>query len=145
MDHLTEEQLILHYYGEEGDALSSEKHLEECAGCRDLYGSLQRVLNVVDALPVPEVGPEYGAEVWRRIQHRVPVRRRWLPSFEWRWAAATAAMAGLLIAAFVAGRHYPQVYPQKLYPQMTKRPSAQTTAAADPQAGERVLLVAVGD
>jgi len=140
MNHLTEEQLILHYYGEESDALSSEKHLEECPGCRDLYASLQRVLNVVDALPVPDLGPEYGAEVWRRIQHRVPARRRWLPSFEWRWAAATAAMAGLLIAAFVAGRHYP-----RLYPQIAKRASAQITAAADPQAGERVLLVAVGD
>jgi hypothetical protein len=140
MNHLSEEQLILHYYGEESDALASEKHLEECAGCRDLYGSLQRVLNVVDALPVPDRGPEYGAEVWRRIQHRVPARRRWLPSFEWRWAAATAAMAGLLIAAFVAGRHYPQ-----LYTQTAKRPSTQIATAADPQAGERVLLVAVGD
>jgi hypothetical protein len=139
MNHLTEEQLILHYYGEGSDALSSEKHLEECPGCRDLYSSLQRVLNVVDALPVPDLGPEYGAEVWRRIQHRVPARRRWLPSFEWRWAAATAAMAALLIAAFVAGRHYPQ-----LYPQLAKR-QTQLTAVADPQAGERVLLVAVGD
>jgi hypothetical protein len=140
MNHLTEEQLILHYYGEESDALSSEKHLEECPGCRDLYSSLQRVLNVVDALPVPDLGPEYGAEVWRRIQHRVPARRRWLPSFEWRWAAATAAMAALLIGAFVAGRHYPQ-----LYPQIARRTSAQVSAVADPQAGERVLLVAVGD
>jgi hypothetical protein len=136
MDHLTEEQLILHYYGEEGDALSSEKHLEECTGCRDLYGSLQRVLNVVDSLPIPERGPEYGAEVWSRIQHHVPARRRWLPSFEWRWAAAAAAMAVLLIGAFIAGGHYPQI---------AKRPKAQLTAAADPQAGERVLLVAVGD
>jgi len=140
MDHLTEEQLILHYYGEEGDALSSEKHLEECPGCRGLYGSLQRVLNVVDSLPIPERGSEYGAEVWSRIQHRVPARRRWLPSFEWRWAAAAAAMAGLLIAAFVAGSHYPHAYPQ-----IAKRPQTQLTAAADPQAGERVLLVAVGD
>jgi hypothetical protein len=136
MDHLTEEQLILHYYGEEGDALSSEKHLEECPGCRDLYGSLQRVLNVVDSLPIPERGPEYGAEVWSRIQHQVPARRRWLPAFEWRWAAAAAAMAALLIAAFIAGGHYPQT---------GKRPQTQLTAASDPQAGERVLLVAVGD
>jgi hypothetical protein len=136
MNHLTEEQLILHYYGEESDALSSEKHLEECSDCRDLYGSLQRVLNVVDSLPVPERSPEYGAEVWRRIEHRIPNRRRWFPSFEWRWAAAAVAMAGLLIAAFVAGGHYPQI---------AKRPQTQLTAAADPQAGERVLLVAVGD
>jgi hypothetical protein len=46
-------------------------------------------------------------------------------------------MAGLLITAFVAGSHYSQTVKQ--------RPSTQLTAAADPQAGERVLLVAVGD
>jgi hypothetical protein len=138
MDHLTEEQLILHYYGEEGDALSSEKHLEECPGCRDLYSSLQRVLNVVDSLPIPERGPDYGAEVWSRIQQQVPARRRWLPSFEWRWAAAAAALSGLLIAAFVAGSHYPQ-------PVKKRAQTPLTAAATDPQAGERVLLVAVGD
>jgi hypothetical protein len=135
MNHLTEEQLILHYYGEEGDALSSENHLEECAGCRELYGSLQRVLNVVDSLPVPERGPEYGVEVWRRIGHRIPSRGRWLPAFEWRWAAAGVAMAGLLIAAFAAGVYYPQIH----------RPKPRISAAADPKVGERVLLVAVGD
>ncbi len=140
MNHLSEEQLILHYYGEEGDALTCEEHLEACPGCRELYGSLQRVLNVVDSLPVPERGPEYGAEVWRRIQQRVPSRRRWLPAFEWRWAAASVAMAGLLIAAFIAGRYYPGIYPQT-----AKNAPTQLTAAADPQAGERVLLVAVGD
>jgi hypothetical protein len=136
MNHLSEEQLILHYYGEEGDALASEKHLEECPGCREIYSSLQRVFNVVDALPVPERGPEYGAEIWRRIEHRVPKRRRWLPAFEWRWAAGAVAMAGLLIAAFVAGGRYPQI---------ANRPQTKLTAAADPQAGERVMLVAVGD
>ena len=60
MNHLTEEQLILHYYGEEGDsaapteALAAEQHLESCPECRDHYSSLVRVLNVVDALPVPD-------------------------------------------------------------------------------------------
>jgi predicted anti-sigma-YlaC factor YlaD len=53
MNHLSEEQLILHYYGEEEDALSAERHLGECDDCRALYGSLQRTLNVVDSLPVP--------------------------------------------------------------------------------------------
>ena len=45
-------------------------------------------------------------------------------------------MAGLLAAAFYTGRHYPQSAPF--------RPAA-VTAAADPQVGERVLLVAVGN
>jgi hypothetical protein len=135
MNHLTEEQLILHYYGEEGDALSAEQHLDDCNTCRDLFASLQRVLNVVDSLPVPDPGAEYATRVWSQIEGRLPSRRRFLvPVFPWRWLAAGAAFAGLLVAAFLAGRFYPQ--PRK--PQ-------DMAIGADPQHGERVLLVAVGD
>lgn len=134
MNHLTEEQLILHYYGEEGDALAAEQHLEECPDCRDLFGSLQRVLNVVDSLPVPDPGANYEAAVWAQVERRIPARRRYLPGgFSWRWLAAGAALAGLMGVAFLAGRFYPQA--------RQPRPMA----AADPQHGERVLLVAVGD
>ena len=148
MNHLSEEQLILYYYGEPGetgaddaagDTLGSERHLEECGECRALYASLQRVLNVVDTLPVPERSAEYGAEVWQRIErlieHSAGARRRglWTLPASWRWAAAAAACAALMVTAFVAGRFYPR---QNTPAQM---------AAADAQTGERVLLVAVGD
>ena len=136
MTHLTEEQLILHYYGEEaGDTLAAERHLEDCADCRALYGSLQRVLNVVDTLPVPDVPADYGARVWHKIERRIPARRRlWSLPAPWRWAAAATAMAGLLVVAFFAGRFYPQL----------RRPS-NIARSADPGAGQRILLVAVGD
>jgi len=141
MNHLSEEQLILHYYGEAGepgepgDALACEHHLEECGDCRAHYASLQRVLNVVDSLPVPARSAEYGAAVWRRIEHSVGARRRtlWALSAWWRWGAAAAACAALMAVAFVAGRSYPRL----------NRPAQM--AAADAQTGERVLLVAVGD
>ena len=137
MNHLSEEQLILHYYGEDGDGGGAERHLGECEACRALYGSLQRVLNVVDSLPVPEPGAEYGERVWKRIEQHLPARRgvRWVSALPaaWRWAAASAAFAALLVVAFLAGRSYPH-----------PRQPAQL-AAADPQAGERILLVAVGD
>jgi hypothetical protein len=135
MNHLSEEQLILHYYGEPGDSLAWKHHLEECGDCRALYASLERVLNVVDSLPVPERSADYGARVWQRIEHGVGARRRtlWALPAWWRWAAAGAAFAALMATAFVAGRFYPR---QTRSPQM---------AAADAQTGERVLLVAVGD
>jgi hypothetical protein len=141
MNHLTEEQLILHYYGETedigeaGDTLANERHLEECGPCREHYASLQRVLNVVDTLPVPERSADYGAQVWQRIEHRLGARRRtfWRLGGSWRWAAAATAFAALMVTAFLAGRFYPQ----------HKQPAHM--AAADSQAGERVLLVAVGD
>ncbi|HLH16633.1 MAG TPA: hypothetical protein VKX45_05415 [Bryobacteraceae bacterium] len=139
MNHLSEEQLILHYYGEgAGEALPVEVHLEDCASCRAAYAALQRVLNVVDGLEAPVRGAEYGAQVWERVAAQIPGRRRllWLPIQGWaplRWAAVSAVMAGLLVAAFFAGRFYPQ--PRRAAPM----------AAADPKAGERILLVAVGD
>jgi hypothetical protein len=139
MIHLTEEELILHYYGEaEGESLAAESHLEQCPACRSAYGALQRVLNVVDGLPLPERAADYGAQVWARIAPQIPGRRRalWAPRTlpaPFRWAAAGAALAGLLTMAFLAGRFYPQV----------RKPAEM--AKADPHAGERILLVAVGD
>jgi hypothetical protein len=134
MNHLSEEQLILHYYGEEPDPPGAEMHLDRCAECRELYGSLQRVLNVVDTLPVPARSPGYEAEVWRRIEHRLPAPRRWTMTPPWRWAAVAVALASLLLVAFLAGRFYPQ-----------PRHAAAMASAADPQLREGVLLVAVGD
>jgi hypothetical protein len=140
MNHLNEEQLILHYYGEEGETLAAEQHLEDCGECRSLYASLQRVLNVVDSLPVPERSPNYGIEMWERIESRLPARRRFrLAGISGlRWATAGAVFAGLLVAAFLAGRHYPGT---------NRRTSVEIAKSGKPgdPARDRVLLVAVGD
>jgi hypothetical protein len=147
MSHLNEEQLILHYYGEESETLSTEQHLEECGECRTMYASLVRVLNVVDSLPVPDRGEGYGEQVWSRIEKRIPGRRRfgWLlpvaMPVPMRWAAAGAAFAGLLVAAFMAGRFYPGL--QNVVGGAPVKMAKDNSA--DPQAPERILLVAVGD
>jgi hypothetical protein len=133
MSHLTEEQLVLHYYGEEGETLDVERHLDECDECRALYGSLQRTLNSMDTMPVPERGADYGEQVWRRIEARLPAPRLWqshAPAL--RWAFSGAAMTALLALAFLAGRYYPD---HKAAPQI----------ARDTHLPERVLLVAMGD
>jgi hypothetical protein len=131
MNHLTEEQLILHYYGESEDSLAAEQHLEACRQCQEQYAGLQRVLNTVDSLPIPERGPEYGGAVWGRIEGRLAGRRWWsglVP--QWRWAAAAAAMAILIVAAFLAGRYTPQLHPGR-------------AQLADGKVRERVLMVLV--
>ena len=149
MNHLSEEQLILHYYGEEGETLACEQHLESCENCRVAYGSLQRVLNVVDSMPVPERGPEYGAQLWKRIEKQVPVRRRfgWLTApGAWRLAAA-GAFAALLVGAFLAGRFFPHNSRQTA-PEIVAKGGGSTMAVKAPgeqQVRERILLVAVGD
>ncbi len=135
-EHLSEEELILHYHGEDEDALAVETRLDECTECRESYGTLQRLLNLMDALPVPERGADYGAQVWKRIESQLPAPRRRFWAAPWRWAMAGAAVAGLLVVAFLAGRYYPR-----------ERHSAEQTAVAapDPQVRERVLLIAMGD
>jgi hypothetical protein len=131
MSHLTEEQLVLHYYREEDETLETERHLDECGACRASYAALQHALNLVDSIPVPERGAGYEAQVWQRIEGKLPAPRWWSwPSL--RWAFAGCGVAAMLVAAFLAGRFYPN------------RPAVQQVAA-DPQVRERVLLVAVGD
>jgi hypothetical protein len=132
MSHLTEEQLVLHYYREEDEILETEQHLEECEECRALYIGLQHTLNMVASIPVPERGPDYGAQVWRRVEAKLPAPRWWsVPPL--RWAFAGSGLAALLVAAFLAGRSYPN------------RPAAPQMAGFDAQVREQVLLVAVGD
>ena len=97
------------------------------------------MLNVVDSLPVPDRGPEYGQQVWQRIQRQIPGRRSvaaalWGGS-AWRWLAAGAAFAALMVSAFVAGRYFPQ---------QGRKPGVQLTAD-DLRPNQRVLMVAVGD
>jgi hypothetical protein len=133
MTHVSNEELILHYYGEAEDPAPVDRHLDECPECRAVYGSLERVLNVMEALPVPERSAGYGGQVWQRLESHLPIRTRfrfWTSPV--RWAAAGAALATLLVAAFLAGRHYPAA-------------RGPVRMAADPQAQERILRLAVGD
>ncbi|HXM42216.1 MAG TPA: hypothetical protein VN924_13260 [Bryobacteraceae bacterium] len=132
MNHLTEEQFVLYYYGEGDGSPAVRAHLDACETCRAEYASLQRVLNVVDSAPVPERDANYGAQVWNRLQPSLRWDRRrglsWWPAPRW---AAAALVATLIVAAFLAGRYYPKSQP------------AQTANAG--QVRERILLVAVGD
>jgi hypothetical protein len=130
MNHITEEQFVLYYYGEE--AAGVESHLGECESCRENYHALQRVLNSVDSLPIPERSADYEAQVWRSVERQLPRRKsfasRWLG---WKPMLAAAAMVAMLVGAYIAGRtgRSPKAGPQ----------------VADSQVRERVLLVAVGD
>ena len=127
MRHLSEEQLVLFYYRELGNLAGVGEHLAGCDSCRAAYREIESLLEQVEA-PVPERGEQYGRQVWHRLRPRLEPRRLWA----WpRWALA-AAMAGLVVAAFWAGRFWPgQLGP-------APRPIAQPVR-------ERILLVAVGD
>ena len=158
--HVTEEELILHYYGEPASALSGdasaerrvEQHLATCPSCREELEHIRRVLELVNAegLNPEPPGPAFEREVWARLQPQLPSRRQsWFSRFfdttskatptrvpRWgprQWATA-GGVAGLMLVAFLAGRISDDVLP----------PSAPPTAA-DGDFAERVLVVAVVD
>lgn len=112
MTHLTEDELILHYYGEDDDKVV-EPHLSQCANCRAEFQELQRVLALVSGDPLPERPPDYGDQVWRRLSPRLKRRRlfRWaIPVLRPAWGLPLA-IAGALAAAFLLGRYWPQPGP----------------------------------
>jgi len=134
MNHLTEEQFVLYYYGEGDGSPAVREHLDACETCRAQYAGLQRVLNVVDSALVPERGANYGSAVWNRLQPSLGWKRQSRMLWLWpvkHWAAA-GLVAALVVGAFFAGRYYPKV-----------QTGAQMAKAG--QVRERILLVAVGD
>lgn len=144
MTHLTEDDMVLHYYGEAGDLRSAGAHLAECESCRRTFEELSAALQAMNGADVPERGESYGAEVWSRIQPRLEAPAA--PTLAGRIAAfftvprlaLAGGLATLLVAAFVAGRY--------VAPPAAPAASPQATAAPAPAAArERILLIAVGE
>ena len=119
MQHATDEDLILHYYGELSDC-----HVAACRDCTARYEILVRTLDQVE-VPVPPRPLNYEEQVWRRLRPKLPARRVFqIPTPVW-----AAAAAACLVLAFSAGRyHSPSLAPQ---------PAAAVR--------ERVLIIAVGN
>jgi hypothetical protein len=128
MSHLTEDQLILHYYREPEAPADAGTHLKECAGCQANYDGLCRTLDAMSEMPVPERGESYGREVWQKIRPSVVAsKRRRIPTTWYQWGA----VAAMLAVAFFLGR-------------VSQRPK-ETSAALSGPVKERILMVAVGD
>ena len=139
--HLTDDELVLHYYGEmaEADEHRAVGHLSGCAACHASYRHLQRVLAAVDeaALAGPEMPEGFERQVWARLEPQLPRQGNgWLswvllspPRLAW-----AAGVVVLVAAAFVAGRWSPRLE------------EAPSHAAINPAAmRERVLLMDLGE
>src|SRR5262245_23327813 len=106
--HVSDEELILHYYGEAQDDERVDGHLASCPTCREEFARLQHALALVDTDRVPDPGPGFERRVWARLEPQLEAERRrswfsWLIPSPTRlaWAAGAAAV---IVAAFVAGR-----------------------------------------
>jgi hypothetical protein len=139
--HLTEDDLVLHYYGEmsRADEARTTSHLGECAACHESYRRLQRVLAAVDetAFAVPELPANFERTVWARLEPNLRKDRSWLSWFVFSPArlAWAAAIVVLVSGAFFAGRLFP-----------TRAPDTPVVATASPaQIRDRILLIDLSD
>jgi len=130
MKHLTEEEMIEHYYSEDFYKADAETHLQACKQCALAYGELGKLLGSVRAAEPPERSSEYGAQVWQSIQGVLQPyqRKRKRSYFRLPQFAYAAACLLLLAGAFLAGRIWEQAH--------TKPPLAD----APQQSKERVVL-----
>jgi hypothetical protein len=147
--HLTDDELILHYYGETDgvDTARIESHLAACAECQHANERLRQVMIMVDSAAPVEAPAGLERTAWARLEPALD--RGWLRSFadsvtelvrrssgrEGGWALA-GGVAALVLTAFVAGR-----YSGGVPARVTPTPAA----VADASLPERVLRAEVGD
>lgn len=146
MPHLTDDQLVLHHYGEDTDEEQREAgvHLAQCAECREALDRLRHVLGMVTADSDPQAPEGFERVMWARVQPHIegrPSQGGWASWLGLRGLALAGGLAALVIAAFVAGRWSgaPGVAPP---PESVATAPAGTAGDARP---EGVLLVAMGD
>ena len=136
MNHLSEEQIVLHYYGDAEGEPEIERHLAGCAECRAAFARVESMLQQIEPLEVPEPAANFEEKTWLNLRDRLPehggfFRRLFAPQRKW---ALAGVMALLIIGAFMAGRFWPR-HDQQIANQ-------QPPATVNPQ---RIVLVAVGD
>jgi len=139
MQHLTEEQLVLHRYHDGEDVAAIETHLAECAECRAQYDTLCRVLTLVDELPVPQRGDQYGTEVWNRLRWRLGRRER-----ARTWTSILAAAAVIAMPFFAGQLWHSRHVAVSPAPQLAQQQQP-TPSRTAPAGGDRLLLVVVSD
>jgi hypothetical protein len=134
MKHLTEEELVEHYYGEDLYKADAELHLQACGQCAQAYEELGRLLGTLRTVEPPTRGAEYGAHVWQSIQGslpRYPEKKKRFSFFAWPQLAYAAASLIFVAAAFLAGRQWEQMH---------RPPTVAKTPAPSGEPRERVVL-----
>jgi hypothetical protein len=137
MNHLSEEQIVLHFYGDAESEETVRQHLGDCPACRGEFERVAALLRGIEPTEVPEPPPGFDDKLWLNVRDRLPAKRSGM--FGWLWSPGkltlVSSMAVLIVAAFLAGRFWPR---QNVVPD---KPPA-NEAKVDPQ---RIVLVAVGD
>lgn len=145
MNHLTEDQFVLLYYGDTDpyEITGLEDHVAVCSECRKEFVRVRAWLGGIVA-PVPEPSEHYASDVWNRLVPLLPEKAagRRLAWFERpKWVMAVT-MAVVVFASFMIGRWFErntEIMRSNTVRQITPADSSEMAAR------ERVLLAAVGD
>lgn len=113
MKPVTDEQLILFYYGEAPNAEELSCEIEASPELQRRFEALRGVLDAVEEPEIPERHPSYGSAVWHRLAPELEKQR---PALFWGWGlikprrewAMVAATLLLVVVAFLAGRLWPR-------------------------------------
>jgi hypothetical protein len=153
MRHLSEEEWLAYYFGEDGadegtaegmDRQAMQEHIAQCAECaaagRELAGDLTLMrADEGEALR----GSDYGETMWLALRDaltpypKIEKTRRW----GWPgWLQPRFALAGVaLVLAAIAGAAF---YSGQLWEHKREQ---QAAVAASPQAGQQIILFVVSD
>jgi hypothetical protein len=133
MNHLTDEQLVEHYFAEDANRVVAETHLRICSRCEQVYEEISNALAVRAPEP-PAREPEYGKLLWQSIQAPLrPYQATKSRYFSWpRLVLAGGCLLGFA-AAFFFGTlwQHSRIHPSQ--------------ATISPRARNRVLLLILDD
>jgi len=108
-EHLSEDELILHSYGEidRADRERVDAHLASCPYCQLEKEKLARLMSMIDTAAPVAAPLGFERTAWARLEPELDANTSGsaLKRFFWfpQWALA-GGVAALLVAAFVAGR-----------------------------------------
>jgi len=146
--HPSEDELILHFYGE-GEPETERRiddHLRGCVSCRATWSELSGTLQLVDAARLPEAPAGFENVMWARVEQalmRAPAPQR--SGWSMKQLVPLGAIAALVVAA-VALAVMSQRQPATGTGPAAATPvsaTSQSTAAKPDRTRERVLLTAL--
>jgi hypothetical protein len=148
--HPTEDDLILHFYGEGApdDEARVESHVRECEACRASWEDLRETLQLVDHAKVPEPPAGFEARMWARVetalpsQSVAPARRR---SHTLTAVFALAAAVVLAVGVAYVWRGTRQAPGAAAVTPVATSANTANPAADAARRRERVLLTALDD
>jgi len=137
MNHPSDDDLILRFYGEHAPAERSriDAHLAVCPTCQATWEEIGETLKLVDVATVPEPPDGFERVMWARVARALPPRRR---AWTVRALVPAASLAAVVLAVVLGSRSWREVTAP------APAASERSTEAEMNETRERALFAALG-